>query len=410
MESTHSDEPYIGWDSKAAFEISSPDADWSMVIPTRSSEPLLNNNQNDIDGALRPDPGPALHELNHIDHPYPTDEEKAELGGHSGLSKTQVGNWFVNARRRQRMNEKALSQNNIFTRGSPMPESFLSSIPLQRWQNSPPEEEPASLSQINNALKSSHHPASSCEPLAANTIDPRCLSVSESSTELFMHLPSYASSDSRYSSYSHNQSDSNPSRPASACNSEDSDQSWGRGLLKARRIKKTNFQCTFCSHVFEKRFDWLRHERSVHLPGLDKWICGKPLAASQSASIWRIDQDSPECVFCGQVCPDDTHFVSHEFEACEERSLQDRTFTRKDHLWQHLYKFHGCRKWCGWSPDLAILKETREDLKSRCGFCQAALSSWDERGNHLTKHFRAGHTMADWVGDVGIEDVEMFQT
>lgn len=25
-------------------------------------------------------------------------------------------------------------------------------------------------------------------------------------------------------------------------------------------------------------------------------------------------------------------------------------------MWQHLYMFHGCRKWDGWQPDLSLLQ------------------------------------------------------
>ena len=36
----------------------------------------------------------------HIDHPYPTEDEKLTLAVKAGISKTQVSNWFVNARKR----------------------------------------------------------------------------------------------------------------------------------------------------------------------------------------------------------------------------------------------------------------------------------------------------------------------
>ncbi|KAI5288747.1 hypothetical protein KEM55_008994 [Ascosphaera atra] len=37
----------------------------------------------------------------HIDHPYPSEEDKQMLINQTGLSISQISNWFINARRRQ---------------------------------------------------------------------------------------------------------------------------------------------------------------------------------------------------------------------------------------------------------------------------------------------------------------------
>lgn len=37
----------------------------------------------------------------HVQHPYPTDEEKADLMKQTGLTLNQISNWFINARRRR---------------------------------------------------------------------------------------------------------------------------------------------------------------------------------------------------------------------------------------------------------------------------------------------------------------------
>jgi hypothetical protein len=39
------------------------------------------------------------------------------------------------------------------------------------------------------------------------------------------------------------------------------------------------------------------------------------------------------------------------------------------------------------------------DFPSRCGFCSGRMSTWEERANHLTFHFREGRNMAHWKGD-----------
>ncbi|GAP89657.2 putative homeobox domain-containing protein [Rosellinia necatrix] len=39
--------------------------------------------------------------VNHLHHPYPTEDEKQELMRQTGLQMNQISNWFINARRRQ---------------------------------------------------------------------------------------------------------------------------------------------------------------------------------------------------------------------------------------------------------------------------------------------------------------------
>jgi hypothetical protein len=42
-----------------------------------------------------------LFDVDHVLHPYPDDDEKDMLGRQSGLSRRQIDNWFVNARKRK---------------------------------------------------------------------------------------------------------------------------------------------------------------------------------------------------------------------------------------------------------------------------------------------------------------------
>lgn len=51
--------------------------------------------------------------LRHIDHPYPTDEEKEELKQETGLSINQISNWMANTRRRQKARPKRSSSPSI---------------------------------------------------------------------------------------------------------------------------------------------------------------------------------------------------------------------------------------------------------------------------------------------------------
>ncbi|KAK7402729.1 hypothetical protein QQX98_011518 [Neonectria punicea] len=315
----------------------------------------------------------------HLDHPYPSEEDKLALVQQSGLSKSQVINWFANSRRRHRLSAHAQSNqgSRVFPQGSPMPYQMGMS-PMERWRSSPPEEDPASASAIESALSRS--------------------SSRSDNYDAFLDAPASSSAESFYPPYEVS------SNSASSCFSHRSEPFRSRSASASSRTKKFQaFQCTFCRQSYKKKYDWVRHERSIHLPGLDSWICSTPVPADQSYLVWCVNQNNPQCVFCGEVSPTDDHIQSHEFDACAERPVSERKFTRKDHLWQHLHKFHRCRKWDGFKPDLSLLQHRQDAVRSRCGFCQATLESWDERMDHIASHFRSGMTMESWTGGSGID-------
>ncbi|KAL4885652.1 hypothetical protein BJY04DRAFT_231088 [Aspergillus karnatakaensis] len=342
-------------------------------------------------------------------HPYPTKAEKADLATQTGLTRTQINNWFLNARRRQRHSGKAVAQRQSFPlQGSPMPSSSPLSMmsPLDRWRCSPPEDEPITISPavLEKAFSDSFYnmdsgPASAGYASSSISGDswlqsqPQSLYTSSASGSTSGLCHSHESSSHFGSLSTRNDEFTQPSRLLSS-----------QGLAVSNPI----FQCTFCSRKFKKRFDWRRHEVSVHMPKLNSWVCSVPLGADESYLIWRTGQESPECIFCGHASPTDDHFRTHEFEYCAEGRASGRVFSRKDHLWQHLYKFHGCRKWDGWTPDLASLKTNLDAVNSRCGFCNVAMASWTEREQHMAEHFLQGLTMASWAGteNGGVESIK----
>ncbi|EEU36737.1 uncharacterized protein NECHADRAFT_51835 [Fusarium vanettenii 77-13-4] len=100
----------------------------------------------------------------HSRYPYPAEQEKELLQRQTGLTKTQVSNWFTNTRRKRR----AQPQRNPFshtdnTQTGPIDISRRPGTPavdsntnqLQRWVDSPPENEPASVTAIARAVASS---------------------------------------------------------------------------------------------------------------------------------------------------------------------------------------------------------------------------------------------------------------
>jgi hypothetical protein len=290
----------------------------------------------------------------HPEHPYPTEHNKEQLASASGLSRTQIDNWFSNARRRKKQSEQATSAASleIHRQGSPMPQRpTMDMTPLERWQHSPPDAEPAQFADIERAIGLASSTSSLDALQQASHYDLGDMLISDFDSDGIWHsLPGSVDSSSA---------------TTSSCNSRlsrtSSRRSFGENSLEVlsrkphRRSKRSEFRCTECVRTFTRKSDLLRHERAIHSRSKEIWICSNLILPGEPTTVWRISQPGPECALCGLPDPDDKHFLSHEFVACADRNVSERTFTRKDHLFQHLEKFHRCRrKWDGWTLDGAV--------------------------------------------------------
>lgn len=150
------------------------------------------------------------------------------------------------------------------------------------------------------------------------------------------------------------------------------------------------FQCTFCTETFRTKHDWKRHEKSLHL-ALETWVCAPDGPRAVNPENGRLC-----CVFCGHVEPNDAHVEEHNPFACQER-----TFTRKDHIKQHLKLVHRADL-IEWSSK--AWKAALPEIRSKCGFCGITMDTWTSRADHLADHFKMGQTMATWEGDWGFDD------
>ncbi|KAJ4508807.1 hypothetical protein HRR83_007948 [Exophiala dermatitidis] len=226
----------------------------------------------------------------HIDNPFPSEEEKLELQQETGMTRTQVQDWFTNARRRQKASRQA-QRRQFYPLGSPMPQSAFSDMtPFQRWRNSPPEDDHvppevvrlASNSQLGNGLPSLEHSGHHLAGLpdhyggfSDHSSGPNSVSSdSVSSFESFASLNSYASSH------------------CSSWGLEPGTSSIGKSIMATTTLK---YQCTFCDLSFKKKSDWSRHETSVHIQ-LSLWICQQP-----EPVIWQVGQQRPQCNYCGII-------------------------------------------------------------------------------------------------------------
>jgi hypothetical protein len=334
----------------------------------------------------------------HRHTPYPSEDQKLELRATTGLTLLQISNWFANARRRQRqIGGISIIPRDRGSKQKLSKQEAADCSPLSRWQNSPPEDDPVAPSVVAQAITSTskHYqeradtsgPDIKREHTRYVSIDARPVSNCDTSQ-------SGISSDSSNSAWSHSSWASN--RSYTSLN-----RPKRRRYQKRKKVGTSGntfsamYHCTFCPDSFDKKHDWQRHEMSIHLP-LEQWIC--------CSSGTGISQGNPsrKCIFCGVLNPTETHLDSHAFSACAERPAFERTFKRKDHLRQHLLKFHGCIK--PLDSSIALWKVEWGWLRSRCGFCDAWFSAWEERMTHLATHFKDGAMIQEWAGDWGFND------
>lgn len=264
--------------------------------------------------------------------------------------------------------------------------------PMQRWENSPPAEEGISMSAIAKAIADADvNPRSRRHSRTAKGSRPSSHS---------RRATSVSSLGSAVSSRSNLSIDSVTSAVSS---SDGSRQTQTNRVRKPRQGAKSSgkdsriFQCTFCCDTFKSKYDWMRHEKSLHLV-LEKWTC-----TPDGGTITNSSTGDASCAYCDALNPTLEHLNIHDHSTCSAKPISQRTFRRKDHLKQHMRLVHGIDNFLR----VDEWKSERSNIRSRCGFCNEELQTWNERAQHLSSHFRQGKTMADWRGTHGFDpDIE----
>ena len=368
------------------------------------------------------------------EHPYPSEVEKNLLQQQTGLSQTQICNWFANHRRKRKAarREKPVIQQTNLQQAQPIEVShqpWETLSPLQRWRESPPEAEPATFDAISAALQSagiSQRSDSDCGESIQSSHSGSYVGCVPEDAFLWMapsaaergsavNVPSVASTDSldSFNSAGSGWSDQQPRHPETPTVRPGTPRFKRRSRRKqryapqsqtARRFQtERRFQCTFCTDRFKTKFDWARHEKTLHL-SLETWTC----PGSSANEVQNLMSSQPRCVFCDSADRSAEHYAIHNPTACApvfgELGAR-RVFSRKDHLQQHLRVAHSVD-----FVSATIQQQWKSDvthLRSRCGFCDATFTTWEDRVTHLVQEFRNGAEMRDWKGSRGFDaDVE----
>lgn len=356
--------------------------------------------------------------VHHRTDPYPGPQQMDELKVKTGLNHRQIINWFANARKRGKIHhlKPQISREEIEEPSFVPLAPYMTSLhPFERWLYLGPDHEAASPTAILDAIRNRPADLLSCggspQYVRWFKTDHGELSEAESmvrepASESSMEVRSYAanvrsvSSDQWKHPYGEQASVTASSRRHRRRRQEPKscDPSVVSGVGDVGTDRK--FQCTFCTEAFKKKHDWVRHEKSQHLR-LDRWIC----CPQGSVSVDPVNNDIT-CVFCGELDPEPEHIQSHSYTTCFNRPIAERTFYRKDHLRQHLRLMHNG---CPLTPAMDLWKQSAvAAVRSRCGFCDLHLDTWDARIEHLADHFRHGATMMNWTGDWGF-DKEVFE-
>ncbi|WZH49645.1 hypothetical protein QYS62_010850 [Fusarium acuminatum] len=256
--------------------------------------------------------------------------------------------------------------------------------PMQRWQESPPEAEAASLSAICDALeKTPLRTRSSAGSLGSRRVGSRAGSRAGSNASLGSVTSCSSVSAGSQSPQSRTRRTSSRGRVAKPKRAS---------AAKGKGTEKRRFPCTFCCDSFKSKYDWARHERSLHLD-LQGWRC-----TPFGGAVFSPDTGRSHCAYCNQLDPTTEHLETHNHASCQDNE-KPHVFRRKDHLVQHLRLVHHIQT----LPIIDSWKVEGPPVKSRCGICSIRMETWQERVEHLAKHFRKGDTMADWKGEHDFE-------
>lgn len=342
----------------------------------------------------------------HHQSPYPTLSDQDELKARTGLKRSQISNWFANARKRGKV--QSAQSLSLYSEDHTRPSLVFSQIanlhPFERWLSLGVEHEAAATSAIVEAVTRANEISEDLVKISTQLR--RNHSGSSTNWQYFrksgssissMEIRSYAANvkSVRSDQWKYTEGPSAALSQSARRRRRLPAQVGVGSETKITRNLIRKFQCTFCTERFKTKHDWQRHEKSQHLP-LERWTCSPHGGVNVNSVTNEIT-----CVFCETVDPDPEHIKEHKYTACVGRAPVERTFYRKDHLRQHLRLMH---ENCLLLPSMDSWKSAANMIRSRCGFCDTVFNTWDDRVDHLAEHFCSGTSLSEWIGDWGFDE------
>ncbi|OCL11694.1 hypothetical protein AOQ84DRAFT_386650 [Glonium stellatum] len=364
---------------------------------------------------------------------YPTARDIDVIAQLSNLENKTVKNWFNNTRSRRSVRElnntvqsfpgpqlsssrKSKKDVDVVSVGS----KSSSNLSIERYLEAPLDEEPASAKAIEAALTLEPHLQSYSH--SGNVLNELPQQLGDSCSSILISSSGRPLSDDGVMSNRHISAIS--SRHSSASGGSPSSHgsstsSFGRARRRGRKRwhhtpystsskgldqkeededdqgRNVSFFCTFCRKAFMAKYEWKRHEEAVHLPQ-KTWICCYQGAPSPT-----------RCPFCWVFLPTEEHLAKHRYQECMSKPEAQRTFSRKDHLFQHIRNTHNTHDLSEHPPIFPIdatLKSwecSPPPLESdnpalHCGFCGRWFRTWNERSEHIARHFKSGVEISTW--------------
>ncbi|PVI07495.1 hypothetical protein DM02DRAFT_666808 [Periconia macrospinosa] len=312
--------------------------------------------------------------VRHSDHPYIPPDELQEIVKLTGLTTRQVRTFFANARARKLPPISNSSKSEAPTTAGPFIDDQLS-VPLDRYLSSSSGQEGVDEDAVHEAAKRLRRPLPERRHRMSNT----ALSASGSNADS--------------SSSSAGDKDNNPTPSYDSIHHRESRRGRRRRRDPAKKqitsvarkpsSPSRKFQCTFCTNDFAQKYDWRRHEESVHFPQKE-WVC-MPDGPVHEESC---------CVFCDLRSPDKRHLDSHKSITCSQLPRAKRAFLRRDKLIQHIKQVHACqppkmmKSWC---------RPINHNVLLICGLCVCVLPDWGTRADHMVDHFTDNIGMDMWL-------------